>query len=265
MLSKEILDYIKEKLSVVNDQDINDVPLTDGRSGAEVYSIKVKSRRNRLNGRHIIKICTTAGDRDENEAAKARQLYDYAPQFSNHLVKVEATGQVGGKDVIIYSQANNSQMHSVAFSNLDGVRIAKYARWALRDLLAVLNETVQIDGTAEDFYSSYSKLWRNYGKQVLKNLERLLSENPQVPLVLVFDCSKESLIFRDQLINYLCDLHLPSATRFVSLRARFSEALHQERKELESEHRWHFIEHFDATLVNVAQGCDMYLNTACKR
>ena len=51
MLSKEILDYIKEKLSVVNDQDINDVPLTDGRSGAEVYSIKVKSRRNRLNGR----------------------------------------------------------------------------------------------------------------------------------------------------------------------------------------------------------------------
>ena len=45
MLSKEILDYIKEKLSVVNDQDINDVPLTDGRSGAEVYSIKVKSCR----------------------------------------------------------------------------------------------------------------------------------------------------------------------------------------------------------------------------
>lgn len=110
--------------------------------------------------------------------------------------------------------------------------------------------------------SSYSKLWRNYGKQVLKNLKQLLSENPQVPLVLIFDCSKESLAFRDQLINHLCDLHLPSATRFVSLRTRFSEALHQESKELESDHRWHFIEHFDATLVNVAQSCDIYLNTA---
>ena len=92
MLSKEILEFVKGKLSIVNNQDINDTPLADGRSGAEVYSIKVKSRRNRLNGRHIIKICTAVEGRGENEAAKARQLYEYAPQFSDHLVKVEATG-----------------------------------------------------------------------------------------------------------------------------------------------------------------------------
>lgn len=592
MLSEEILDFVKKKLSVVTDQDIQDTPLNDGRSGAEVYSIKVKSRKNRFNGHHIVKICNSAEERSENEAEKARQLYEYAPQFSDHLVKVEATGKVGERDVIIYAQANKSHMHSVSFSKLDGEHIAKYTRWALYDLLACLNKTVQIDGTIENFYNSllkkqlgtcgrfvprmetllnrpeaecvvingivypnplyfmkhisnwsghisdihlfkgaihgdlhglnllaaedsysiidfdstkldsyllfdhayfefsvfydnykdndlkrwnsmleqlttpslfktvssnehyleymvrnavcqsisewienedlenekddielqflmariaaginffckktcadigkqakvllyishclkqllkkikypydendisrlnlpsaftdteclwngflkftnyvtilitddmyssadmtkfrslcnvrwslvvdigqeknepilyksflqylknepvkridliagetidtfaytfnvlslrnpgdgtYSKLWRTYGKKVLKNIERLMSENFQVPLILVFDCGRESLAFRDQLINHLCDLTIPGATRFVSLRAPFSEDLHRECKELEDAHRWHFIEYFDTTLLHVATSCAMYLNTA---
>lgn len=592
MLSDEILNFVKKKLVVVANQDIKATPLSDGRSGAEVYSIKVKSQRNRLNGRHIVKICSASDRQDENEATKALRFREYAPKFSDHLVKVEAEGKVGEKDVIIYSQANRSQMHSVAFSCLDGEHFAKFARWALRDLLVILNETIQIDGTVEDFYncllkkqlgesgrfaprmealldhpeaecvaingniypnplyfmkhiadwgshlsdthlfkgavhgdlhgfnlfatdntysiidfdsaeldsyllfdqaylefsifydhfedndlkswnrlleqlttpspfetatsneyyleymirnsvcesisdwvkaadlenekddielqflmariaaginffckktcadigrqmkvllyishclkllleqigffyhendvsslklpvafidteclwddflkftnyvpvlitddtysvqdmeklkslcnvqwslvvdigqendapilyksflenlktrsikrvdmiagetvdtftntlnilslhtsesSSYSKLWRGYGRQVLRNIERLLSENPRVPLVLVFDCGKKSLLFRDQLVNLVCDLPLPGATRIVSLRARFSDAIHEECEELEAVHCWHFIEHFDATLVHVAQCCDVYLNTA---
>ena len=150
-MSTEIRDFLKNKLSIASDQDISEKSLTNGRSGAEVYSIKVQSRRNRLSGYYIVKVCNTTAERNETEVHKAQQLYSYSPEFSSHLVKVEAYQQVGGRDVIIYRQANDSRISSTAFSLLDGERLAKYTRRASCEVLTILNADAQIGGTVEDF------------------------------------------------------------------------------------------------------------------
>ena len=587
-MSTEIRDFLKNKLSIASDQDISEKSLTNGRSGAEVYSIKVQSRRNRLSGYYIVKVCNTTAERNETEVHKAQQLYSYSPEFSSHLVKVEAYQQVGGRDVIIYRQANDSRISSTAFSLLDGERLAKYTRRASCEVLTILNADARIGGTVEDFFkcllakqlagsrfkermealldrpdaqcvainsiiypnpfyymrhiegwqdclsdihlfkgvshgdmhglnliasddtycmidfdsteinsyllfdqayfefstfydnikdndlkrwalmleklispsvfkqvdpceyyleytvrnaicggiadwvktaglekqqddiayqflmariaaginffckktcadqgkqvkvllfiaqclklllhninfsydendisslllpseftdtetlwedflkftnytpvlitddlytdenysrlkglctvrwsmmvdvgveqkepalykfflenmntqsvkrvdilasegvtstshtlnvlstrkpvgTSYSVLWRTRKKQILKSVEKLLSDKPQIPLIFIFDCGKDALPFRNQLVNSLCDLAIPAASRFVSLRARFSDELRDEMAELETSHRWHFIEHTDITMAQVAQCCRLYL------
>lgn len=590
MLSTEIRTYVKAQLAVAPDQDISEKSLVDGRSGAEVYSIKVNSQEKGRSGCYIVKVCSATQAQCESEADKAQRFFDYSSEFASHLVKVEAYGRIGAKDIIIYSQANNSRMNSVAFSNLDGTHFAEYAKQVSYDLLADLNQMTQVGGSVGDFFlcllakqlgaggrfkermetllarpgaeciainggiypnplyfmnhldswgahmsdlhlfrgaahgdlhgfnllaadgtysvidfdsakvdsyllfdqaylefssfydnskdndlkrwtsmleklispsvfrqvepcehyleylvrnaicggiaawvnktgrerqrddieiqfmlariaaginffckkscadkgrqvtvllfiahclklllqktgyacdendisplhlssvftdteslwedflkftsyisvlvtddlypvgnsaqlsslcnirwsmvvdigkeqnspvvytslleniktqtvkrvniltgesaetvsqtlnvlslrkpadSSYPSLWRTYKRQVLKHIERLLSDKPQVPLVFVFDCGTDSLQFRNQLINSLCDLTIPGGTRFVSLRAPFSPELSSEMKELETSHHWHFIVHKDATLVHVSQSCEIYLS-----
>lgn len=590
MLTDQVRAFIKKKLAIVSDQNIDEHPLGNGRSGAEVYSIRVRSRRPSVSGCYIVKICSTLDERDDNEANKARKLYDYAPKFSKHLVKVVAAERIDEKNVIIYSQANESPLFSVAFSQMDASHMAEHARIVSHDLLSLLNEDPEINGTMEDFFRclltkqigengrftsrlealldrpqaeciaingsvypnplsfvknmakwssyipnifmlkgaihgdlhgfnilalndtysiidfdstnidsylffdhayfefsvfydnskdndlkrwdamlkqlispsifqeaepcehyleymvrnavcggivdwineaereklrddieiqflmariaaginffskktcsdygkqlkvllyishclellsdkigytcdkndistiklpvefidiediwenilkftnyvsilitddlylqsdlsqlqlingfqwslvmdigletkdpiiyksilenkksdtvkrvnlllgesvetylrtlnilsirkpydiSYYMLWLNYRKQIEKCIEKLLSANPQVPLVLVFDCGKDSLPFRDHLINSLCEMTLPAASRFVALRTHFSDSFHRDQKDLENARHWCFVEHIDATLVHIAQSCKCYLN-----
>ena len=90
MLSKEIKEFIKDKLAIVSDTHIRETPLTEGRSGAEVYRIKVESRKKRFSGYHIVKLFDARESREETESEKARNFRDTAPGFADYLVKVEA-------------------------------------------------------------------------------------------------------------------------------------------------------------------------------
>lgn len=93
----------------------------------------------------------------------------------------------------------------------------------------------------------------------------MLSANPQIPVIFIFDCSNDSLKFRNQLVNDLCDLKLPGYTRMVSLRAEFSREIKDEMRELEDLHKWHFVECVGADLKHVAQACGIYFNqTNCE-
>ena len=151
-MQKEIREFVKTKLSVVSDPDIDEEILTGGRSGSDVYSIKVKSRRPRLSGYYIVKVCPPTVERDESEADKARQFYNHSPKFSEHLVKYVDRNRIDGKGVIIYQQANQSRLLATAFSVLDAECLARYTRRVSRDILSVLNQDIQTGGTVEDFF-----------------------------------------------------------------------------------------------------------------
>lgn len=152
MLPQEVRKFVKEKLSVTSDNDIDDILLTDGRSGAEVYRIKVCSRKERLSGNYIVKICDVEENEEDTEAYKAKLLYEHAPLFTKHLVKVAAEKKIDKKSIILYHQANDSVWDTVAFSGLDGAHITEYMEQVSHDLLSLMNEKVETGGTAEDFF-----------------------------------------------------------------------------------------------------------------
>lgn len=154
MMPNEIRNFVKEKLFVVSDQNIGEKILSGGRSGSDVYAIKVMSNRPRLSGNYIVKICPPTLQQGESEAEKARQFHDYSPNFSKRLVKYIDKKHIDGKDVIIYGQANESQLHSTSFSKLDAKHLARYTRCVSRELLSVLNQDALTGGTVEDFFES---------------------------------------------------------------------------------------------------------------
>ncbi len=152
MLPQKIQEFIKGRLAVISDDNIKAYPLTEGRSGADVYRIKVTSRRDRLTGSYIVKVCNRAEREEEKESYKANILYQGASDFSQHLVKVEAEKEVDGKNVIIYHQANDSVRDMVAFSELSGDVLAKYVRQVSFDLLFWMNKDKKTEGTVGDFF-----------------------------------------------------------------------------------------------------------------
>ena len=152
MMPNEIRNFVKEKLCVISDQNIDEKILSSGKSGSDVYAIKVKSNRPRLSGNYIVKVCPPMLQREESEADKARQFRDYSPQFSKRLVKYIDKEHIDGKDVIIYGQANESQLHSTSFSKLDAKHLARYTRCVSRELLSVLNQDALTGGTVKDFF-----------------------------------------------------------------------------------------------------------------
>lgn len=154
MMPNEIRNFVKEKLFVVSDQNIGEKILSGGRSGSDVYAIIVMSNRPRLSGNYIVKICPPTLQQGESEAEKARQFHDYSPNFSKRLVKYIDKKHIDGKDVIIYGQANESQLHSTSFSKLDAKHLARYTRCVSRELLSVLNQDALTGGTVEDFFES---------------------------------------------------------------------------------------------------------------
>ncbi len=182
MLPQKIQEFIKERLAVISDDNIKAYPLTEGRSGADVYRIKVTSRRDRLTGSYIVKVCNRAEREEEKESYKANILYQGASDFSQHLVKVEAEKEVDGKNVIIYHQANDSVRDMVAFSELSGDVLAKYVRQVSFDLLFWMNKDKKTEGTVGDFFHCLlaKQLGKNgrFGSRI-----RDLLENPEAECV----------------------------------------------------------------------------------
>lgn len=152
MFSVKIQEFIKNRLAVVSDDNINACPLTEGRSGADVYRVRVISRRERLTGSYVVKVCDIPEREEKKEAYKANVLYQRAPDFSQHLVKVEAEAEVDGKTVIIYNQANNSVMDMVAFSELSVDVLDKYVKQVSFDLLSLMNKDKKREEIAGDFF-----------------------------------------------------------------------------------------------------------------
>ncbi len=182
MLSKEIKEFIKDKLAIVSDDHIRETPLTEGRSGAEVYRIKVESRKKRFSGCHIVKLFDAGESREETESEKARNFRDAAPGFADYLVKVEAEGTVGGKDVLIYSQANHRVRDTVAFAGLDGELLGRYTRQVSCDLLDLLNEDFWTGGSLDDFFNCLVGRQLGPGGRFTPRMEALLEE-PDAPCV----------------------------------------------------------------------------------
>ncbi|MBM6939451.1 hypothetical protein H7U37_13100, partial [Pseudoflavonifractor phocaeensis] len=174
MMPNEIRNFVKEKLFVVSDQNIGEKILSGGRSGSDVYAIKVMSNRPRLSGNYIVKICPPTLQQGESEAEKARQFHDYSPNFSKRLVKYIDKKHIDGKDVIIYGQANESQLHSTSFSKLDAKHLARYTRCVSRELLSVLNQDALTGGTVEDFFESLLNKQLGKNSRFTPRMEELL-------------------------------------------------------------------------------------------
>lgn len=182
MLPQKIQEFIKERLAVVSDDKLNAYPLTEGRSDADVYRVKVTSRRARLTGSYIVKVCSMTEREEEKESYKASLLYHGASDFSQHLVKVEAEKKIDGKNVIIYHQANDSVRDMVAFSELGGDVLAKYVRQVSFDLLSKMNKDRKIEGTVDDFF--HCLLFKQLGEngRFVSRIRDLL-ENPEAECV----------------------------------------------------------------------------------
>lgn len=212
MLSSEVRNYVKAQLSVISDQDISEKSLADGRSGAEVYSIKVCSSEKNRSGCYIVKVCAAVqAHGEENEAVKARRFYDYSSEFIPHLVKVEAHSRIGDKNVIIYSQANNSRMNSVAFSKLDATHFAEYARRASYDLLAVLNQAPQVGKSAEDFFRHLLSKQLDAGGRFRERMETLLNRPGAACVVIngaIYPNPLHFINHLDDWSRHMADLHL---------------------------------------------------------
>ncbi len=210
MLLQKIQEFIKERLAVVSDDKIKVYPLTEGRSGADVYRVKVTSRRDRLTGSYIVKVCSMTEREEEKESYKANILYQAATGFSQHLVKVEAEKEIDGKSVIIYHQANDSVRDMVAFSDLSGDMLAKYMRQVSFDLLFCMNKDRKMEGTAGDFFNCMLAKQLGDGGRFGNRIRNLL-ENPEAecvalngevfpnPLYIVNNISKLEQLLSDQI------------------------------------------------------------------
>lgn len=184
MLSLEVQKFIKESLEVVSDRDINSIVLTEGRSEADVYRIKVVSRRRELTGSYIVKVCDMTQQEEEKESYKAKLLFKEAPDFLEHFVKVEAEKVIGGRDVIVYHQANDSVTNMEPFSELSAEMMARYMECVSFDLLSYMNKGEQIGETVMDFFSCLlSKQLSNNGR--FKDRIEGLIENSQAAYVVI--------------------------------------------------------------------------------
>lgn len=202
MLPREVQEFVKESLAVVSDANINAVPLTEGRSGADVYRVKVISRRERLSGNYIVKVCNTIEREEERESFKANMLYKNALSFSEHLVKVEAEKIICGKNVIIYHQANNSVRTMEAFSELSAETLAKYMKQVSFDLLSLMNEGRQTRGTVESFFSGLLSKQLSVSGRFKDRVETLV-ENPKAEsLILNGEIYPNPLYFVNNILSW---------------------------------------------------------------
>ena len=158
MMNKQVVDFIKQKLSLASDGDIlASINLVDGKSGAEVYYIKVHSRRPRFSGPYIVKLIDINNpwySQSSNEATKAADIYSAAPYYNSHLVKSIANGITESYHIIIYSYANDSVSNTSALGKLDVPEKLKYLELISYELLALFNDDVQTVSSCADFFST---------------------------------------------------------------------------------------------------------------
>ena len=132
-----IRSFIKDKLFMSSDNDFaQEEVLNDGLSGAKVYRINIRSRRERCSGYYIIKCIDTTSrwyDEDRNEKARYEILHTNSQQFGDRLVKVFSYGRAEEFFVIIYSQAVSSVVHAVPLEKLAGKNLIAFIKQLSND------------------------------------------------------------------------------------------------------------------------------------
>lgn len=144
MLSQNIEKFIMEKLKVTTADNIQDVTeLSDGKSGACVYRVKVQSSRSRNSGIYIIKCLDTHNkwySHSDSEAERCKQLHDSSPEsFRERLVELKYDTLLEGQHILIYRQANDSIIHSISLDKLASDQIIKYLSIVSEELLTRMN------------------------------------------------------------------------------------------------------------------------------
>ncbi len=220
---------------------------------------------------------------DENDISSVRVLPEYTDtaelwedfvKFTNYVPILITDDRYSGEDCVnlknlcainwqlvidIGLEQNNFEICKYFLKNCKTRTVRRIDVTTGKKAESFLN-TLNILAIRKSVNKSYRGLWRDYKDVVIDALKKVLSENPRVPLVFIFDCSVDSAAFKDQLINMLCDLKLPEATRIVSLRTLFSKDMKEEIPELEDNHKWHFVEHEDVNLFHVGLTCEAYLS-----
>lgn len=158
MFTKEICEYIRECLHVSSDENtIEPLLLTDGKSGASVYRMKILSQRERLSGTYVLKQIDTKSrwySARNNEAEKSQRIFEKANPFSLRLVKLVDERIFEDKHVLIYRQANESVLNTASLDNLKTSEQSNYLRLISFELLKLFNEGVATHKNAADFYEN---------------------------------------------------------------------------------------------------------------
>lgn len=144
MLPQAIRKYLMDCLKVSSEQHIQDeIELSDGKSGAYVYRVKVISRRERFSGTYVIKCCDTTDKwytHSASEAERYKQLFRVVPDsYKERLVELPFEKQIGDYYVLVYRQANDSIIHSKSLDNLCDSRRNKYLSLISKELLTDFN------------------------------------------------------------------------------------------------------------------------------
>lgn len=135
--------FVNEKLNLdPEDKLVETTELSEGKSGALVYLIKVNSRQKGLSGYYIVKCIDKKGhyfSLKENEGMRARILHRNSGLFKNHLVELKCCGACSEYYVVVYTYANNSVFHSTALDKLPPSEIIKQLRVLSYELLSLWN------------------------------------------------------------------------------------------------------------------------------
>jgi hypothetical protein len=180
MLTKAIQEYIKNALKVVSDDNIKDmVALTDGRSGAEVYRVKIISIRKRESGTYVIKLLNTESPwyhQYENEAGKSSSIHNNAPLFCDRLVKLCDDSIIDGYHVLLYRQANDSVLNTASLGNLKISEQVQYLKCISFELLQNMNNKSlpdgKVDGLFRDLLSHRLKDGGPFESKITRIVER---------------------------------------------------------------------------------------------
>lgn len=152
MLPQPIRKYLMDCLKVSSEQHIqDDIELSDGKSGAQVYRVKVISRRERLSGTYVIKCCDMTDKwytHSGSEVERYKQLCSCVPpSYKNRLVELPYEKQIGDLHVLVYRQANDSTIHSKSFDKLSDNRRNNYLSLVSKELLTEFNAECLTDNS----------------------------------------------------------------------------------------------------------------------
>lgn len=179
MLSRSVFEYIKKQFKITSDSDIQDVKeLSDGKSGAQVYRMKVNSRRRRLSGVYIVK-CHDTRDKwytnSSSEAARCKALHNCVPQSvkeKGRLVDLVLEEKIGDLHVLVYNQANDSIIHSKSMDRLGDKQKLAYLSLVAKELLTDFNadsltdEGMRTTKITEFFTTILDyRIWEDSGKR----------------------------------------------------------------------------------------------------
>ena len=158
MVTQEITNFIMNELHVVSEEGIKqNVTLTDGKSGAEVYRMHVISRRPRDSGVYILKLIDTENvwyDPDKNEASKGTAVWKQNTPFKGKLVELCTEKVIGKYHVILYRQANDSVLNTITLAKLKVSEKCDILKCLSYDLLKKWNCDISKTGDAKEIFDN---------------------------------------------------------------------------------------------------------------